>query len=75
LWGAIMGIFNFLVSKMILINVGLMGGSVVFPVHNAAVVSLTALIGVLFFKEKFSAKQWAGVALAVISVIMIAGTL
>jgi len=75
LWGAIMGVFNFLVSKMILINVGLMGGSVVFPVHNAAVVSLTALIGVLFFKEKFSAKQWAGVALAVISVIMIAGTL
>jgi len=75
LWGAIMGIFNFLVSKMILINVGLMGGSVVFPVHNAAVVSLTALIGFLFFKEKFSAKQWAGVALAVISVIMIAGTI
>lgn len=75
LWGAIMGVFNFLVSKMILINVGLMGGSVVFPVHNAAVVSLTALISVLFFKEKFSAKQWAGVALAVISVIMIAGTL
>jgi drug/metabolite transporter (DMT)-like permease len=29
----------------------------------------------MFFKEKFSAKQWAGVALAVISVIMIAGTL
>jgi len=75
LWGAIMGIFNFLVSKMILINVGLMGGSVVFPVHNAAVVSLTALIGFLFFKEKFSTKQWAGVALAVISVIMIAGTI
>jgi multidrug transporter EmrE-like cation transporter len=75
LWGSIMGIFNFLVSKMILINVGLMGGSVVFPVHNAAVVSLTALIGVMFFKEKFSAKQWAGVALAVVSVIMIAGTI
>ncbi len=75
LWGSIMGIFNFLVSKMILVNVGLMGGSVVFPVHNAAVVSLTALIGVLFFKEKFSLKQWAGVALAVISVIMIAGTI
>ena len=75
LWGSIMGIFNFLVSYMILFNVGLMGGSVVFPVHNASVVSLTALIGVLFFKEKFSLKQWAGVALAVISVIMIAGTI
>lgn len=75
LWGSIMGIFNFLVSKMILLNVGLMGGSVVFPVHNASVVMFTALIGVVFFKEKFSAKQWIGVALAVISVVLIAGTL
>lgn len=75
LWGSIMGIFNFLVSKMILLNVGLMGGSVVFPVHNASVVMFTALIGVVFFKEKFSAKQWIGVALAVISVVLIAGTI
>lgn len=75
LWGSVMGIFNFLVSKMILLNVGLMGGSVVFPVHNASVVMLTALIGVVFFKEKFSTKQWIGVALAVISVVLIAGTI
>lgn len=75
LWGSIMGVFNFLVSKMILLNVGLMGGSVVFPVHNASVVMFTALIGVLFFKEKFSPKQWIGVVLAVISVVLIAGTI
>lgn len=75
LWGSIMGVFNFLVSKMILLNVGLMGGSVVFPVHNASVVMFTALIGVVFFKEKFSVKQWIGVALAVISVVLIAGTI
>ena len=75
LWGSIMGLFNFLVSKMILWNVGLMGGSVVFPVHNASVVMLTALIGVIFFREKFSRKQWIGVALAIISVVLIAGTI
>ena len=75
LWGSIMGVFNFLVSKMILVNVGLMGGSVVFPVHNASVVMLTALSGVLFFKEKFSKRQWLGVAIAIISVILIATTI
>lgn len=75
LWGAVMGTFNFLVSKMILVNVGLMGGSVVFPVHNASVVMLTALAGMLFFKERFTVKQWIGVVLAVISVIIIAGTI
>jgi multidrug transporter EmrE-like cation transporter len=60
---------------MILVNVGLMGGSVVFPVHNASVVMLTALIGMFFFKEKFTARQWSGVILAIISVIIIAGTI
>jgi multidrug transporter EmrE-like cation transporter len=52
-----------------------MGGSVVFPVHNASVVMLTALSGVLFFKEKFSKRQWLGVAIAIISVILIATTI
>jgi drug/metabolite transporter (DMT)-like permease len=75
IWGSVMGIFNFLVSKMILVNVGLMGGSVVFPVHNAAVVMLTALSGVLFFKEKFTNRQWVGVAIAIVSVILIASAI
>jgi len=29
----------------------------------------------LFFKERFTVKQWIGVVLAVISVIIIAGTI
>ena len=75
IWGSVMGIFNFLVSKMILVNVGLMGGSVVFPVHNASVVMLTALAGVLFFKEHITKKQWIGVVVAIVSVLMIAVTI
>lgn len=75
LWGSVMGVFNFLVSKMILVNVGLMGGSVVFPVHNASVVMLTALAGVFFFKEHFTKKQWIGVVVAIVSVLMIAVTI
>ena len=75
LWGSIMGIFNYLVCKMILVNVGLMGGSVVFPVHNASVVMLTALAGVLFFKEHFTKRQWIGVLIAIISVALIAVTI
>ncbi|MGE0092605.1 MAG: hypothetical protein AB7S40_08675 [Bacteroidales bacterium] len=73
--GSMLGVFNFLTSKMILINVGSMGGSVVYPIHNASVVTFTALIGLFFFKEKFTARQWAGVILAVLGVSMIASTL
>jgi drug/metabolite transporter (DMT)-like permease len=75
IFGSLLGLFNFLTSKMILVNVGLMGGSVVFPVHNASVVMLTSLIGVYFFKERFSKRQWFGVLLAIVSVFMIASTL
>jgi drug/metabolite transporter (DMT)-like permease len=73
--GVMMGVFNYLSSKMVLINVERMGGSVVFPIHNASVVLITALIGFFFFKEKFSIKQWTGIILAVISVAVIASTL
>ncbi|PKO98242.1 MAG: hypothetical protein CVU13_11100 [Bacteroidetes bacterium HGW-Bacteroidetes-8] len=75
LFGGALGLFNFLTSKMLLINVGRMGGSIVFPVHNASVVMLTALIGVFFFKESFSKRQWLGVLLAIVAVFMIASTL
>ncbi|OFY44073.1 MAG: hypothetical protein A2X18_08115 [Bacteroidetes bacterium GWF2_40_14] len=73
--GLMMGLFNYLTSKMLLVNVGRMGGSIVFPIHNSSVVMLTALIGFFFYKEKFSNKQWWGIALAVISVALIASTL
>ncbi|MDO9679818.1 MAG: DMT family transporter [Bacteroidales bacterium] len=74
-YGSILGLFNFLTSKMILVNVARMGGSVVFPIHNASVVMITALIGVLFFKEVFTRKQWIGVILAIIAVFIIANTM
>ena len=75
LYGALLGTFNFLTSKMILMNVGLMGGSVVYPIHNAAVVTFTALAGLLFFNEVFTKRQWIGVFLAVCGVALIASTL
>lgn len=74
-YGTVLGLFNFLVSKMILVNVARMGGSVVFPIHNASVVMLTALAGVYLFHEKFSRKQWVGVILAILAVFIIANTI
>ncbi len=75
MYGSLLGLFNALTSKMILINVGNLGGSVVYPIHNASVVAFTTLIGVFFFKESFTKKQWVGVVLAVIGVSFIASTL
>lgn len=74
-YGSMLGIFNFLTSKMILVNVGNLGGSVVYPIHNASVVVFTTIIGLLFFKESFTKRQWVGVILAVVGVSFIASTL
>ena len=44
---------------------------VLFPVYNIGVVSLTALTGWLLFKEKLTWKNYLGLAIAVIAVILI----
>lgn len=75
LYGSALGSFNYMGSKMLLINVERMGGSIVFPVLNASVVILTTIVGYLFFKETFTKRQWTGIALAVASVAVIASTL
>ena len=44
---------------------------VLFPIYNIGVVSLTALTGWLLFKEKLTWKNYIGLAIAIIAVILI----
>ncbi|MNT82988.1 hypothetical protein D3C72_2227960 [compost metagenome] len=46
--------------------------SVVFTGMNIGVISLGALIGVLFFKERLSLLNYIGIALSIVSVLIIA---
>ncbi len=48
------------------------GGSVVFPINNVGILSVAALFGLIFFKEKISPIKWVGFAIAVLSIIIIA---
>jgi drug/metabolite transporter (DMT)-like permease len=43
----------------------------VFTVNNVAIVMFSTLLGILLFKEKLSRKNWAGIILAVISIILV----
>ncbi len=45
--------------------------STLFTVNNVAIVMASTLLGVLLFKEKISKVNWIGVALAIISIIMV----
>jgi multidrug transporter EmrE-like cation transporter len=44
---------------------------VLFPVYNIGVVCLTALIGWLLFKEKLTWKNYLGLAISIIAVVLI----
>lgn len=43
----------------------------VFTINNVAIVMFSTLLGIVLFKEKISAKNWSGIALAVISIILV----
>lgn len=72
--GIALGIPNFF--SIYLILVALEGGlepAMVFPVLNVATIVLGTLAAVLFFEERLSLKQWAGVAVAVVAIGLITG--
>jgi len=70
--GTILGLINFGSTYYILKSMGIFTSSVVFPVTNAGVVTLSALVGWLFFKEKLSLRNWIGILLAIAAILMIA---
>lgn len=44
----------------------------IFTINNVAIVMFSTLLGIVLFKEKISLKNWGGIALAVISILMVA---
>lgn len=70
--GIILGLINFGSTFYILKAMGVFESSVVFPITNAGIVSLSALTGYFFFREKLSLKNWIGIGLAIIAILLIA---
>ncbi|MBT8305627.1 MAG: DMT family transporter [Maribacter sp.] len=44
----------------------------VFTINNVAIVMLSTLLGILLFREQISIKNWGGIGLAIISIILVA---
>ena len=72
LGGIALGIPNFFSIHLVLVALdGGLAPAVVFPVLNVATIVLGALLAVAFFAERLSAKQWGGVAVAVLAIALI----
>jgi drug/metabolite transporter (DMT)-like permease len=44
----------------------------VFTINNVAIVMFSTLLGIVLFKEPISAKNWGGIGLAVVSIVLVA---
>ena len=70
--GLILGLINFGSTFYILKAMSIYDSSVIFPITNAGIVSLSAMIGFLFFREKLSTRNWIGICLAILAILLIA---
>ncbi|MEM9141406.1 MAG: DMT family transporter [Bacteroidota bacterium] len=43
----------------------------IFTINNVAIVIFSTLLGILLFQEKMSGKNWGGIALAIISILLV----
>ena len=71
LGGVALGVINFFSTYCVFHAMRYFDNVVLFPIYNIGVVCLTALIGWLLFKEKLTWKNYLGLAIAIIAVVLI----
>ena len=69
--GMVLGVTNFFSTYCIFHAMCCFDNVILFPIYNIGVVSLTGLIGWLLFKEKLTWKNYLGLAIALIAVVLI----
>lgn len=71
--GIILGIVNYYSIYMLLkaLQVDSFESSSIFTINNVAIVMLSTILGLLFFKEKLSLKNWFGIAIAIFSIVLV----
>ena len=71
LGGIALGVINFFSTYCVFHAMRYFDNVVLFPIYNIGVVCLTALIGWLLFKEKLTWKNYLGLAIAIVAVVLI----
>ena len=71
--GLVLGVINYysIIYLLKALNHKTMGSAEIFTINNVAVVMLTTLVGLLLFKEKLILKNWVGICIAIISILLI----
>ncbi len=70
-YGIVAGVVNLYSAIFLLYALKLMPGSVVFPLINVSLVVAGTLIGIVVWKDKPVLKQWMGLGIALIAIILL----
>jgi drug/metabolite transporter (DMT)-like permease len=75
-FGITLGIVNYCSIYFLLkaLRVDGFESSTLFTINNVAIVAISTLAGLLLFKEKISYKNWIGIFIAIISIILVTWT-
>ena len=71
LFGTLIGIPNFLSSKFLLSALATVPAVVAYPTYSVATLLVITLTGVLAFREKLKAHQWAALAAILVALVML----
>ena len=71
--GVVLGIPNYFSIYFLVkaLRSNLLDSSGMFTINNVAIVIISTLLGIVFFKEQLSLKNWIGIILAVISIALV----
>jgi len=71
--GLILGTINFGTMYFIIsaLNTNVLEPSVLFPINNLSILTLSTVISVIVFKEKLSSKNWIGMGLSLLAILIL----
>ncbi len=71
--GIMLGTINFCTMYFIILalNSNILEPSVLFPVNNLSILTLSTFISVIVFKEKLSFKNWIGIGLSLLAILIL----
>lgn len=73
LGGVLLGIPNYFSIYFFILALRIEGlqSSSIFIINNVSIVLLSTLLGIMFFRERMIPKNWAGIVMAILSIILI----
>ena len=70
-YGMVLGITNFCASWFLLLAVARLPAYLVYPMYSVISIVITAIISMIFFKEKLTKRQWLGMLAVLVSVALL----